>query len=128
MSACCNPVVLPWTQDQYRMLNTGNERQRDWVLNDLTRIPMKEGYAAHPHMRGHQLADESGEDMQPVFYRCRHYDEAANRCMDYDNRPDVCRGYPRYGASRMNPAAVLPPSCSFVRDLGRTPEVRVRIR
>lgn len=28
------------------------------------------------------------------FYTCKHFDKQTRKCMDYDNRPKMCRNYP----------------------------------
>lgn len=113
--------MLPYTKTQYLMSNPVTEsREYEWVMNDLTRIPTREGMAVHPQYRGVDLCAADGELAAPVFYSCRHYDPVENRCTDYDNRPEVCSGFPFYDHPRfMREAALLPPSCSFNADLGR---------
>lgn len=126
-SACCSPVMLPFTQAYARDFMNLDDRIRDWVLNDLTRIPNREGYTRAPWYRGAAMTrDAAGEDLaMPLFYECRHFDPVDNRCMDYANRPEVCSGYPWHGRAP-HPAATIPPACSFNADVGR--EVRVVLR
>lgn len=127
-SACCAPVTLPWTKSQFEQLNFADKRTREWVRDDLTRIPSSLGFKLHPHMRGRDLVDQDGNPTSPVFYTCRHYSEEENWCMSYETRPDVCRGFPFYdGDVSTLEGSTLPPSCSFNADLGREVEVRITL-
>lgn len=54
--------------------------------------------------------------------RCDRFDPATRECLAYDDRPDICSGYPWYGhdpLSRMNKDVrqVLPPQCSYTADV-----------
>lgn len=50
--------------------------------------------------KGKMLRDQFGQVVDPCFFYCAHYDEETATCTDYDNRPDMCAGYPWYGRSR----------------------------
>lgn len=114
---CCNPVMLPYSQLEAQL--AGDEIDADtlrWVLHDLTRIPYREGLALAPHLRGRSLCNAQGEATSPIFYRCRHFDVETRSCTNYDNRPDVCRGFPWYD-QEPHPAKTLPPDCSYWEDI-----------
>jgi Fe-S-cluster containining protein len=125
-SACCSPVMLPYTKAEFLLMNQSDERQRDWVMNDLTRIPASEGYRRSPWYRAAEFVNQFGEPTTPVFYECRHFDAVGNRCTDYENRPDACAGFPRYGAPVTDPATCLPPTCGYRADLGEPVVLRGR--
>lgn len=61
------------------------------------------------------------------YYSCEFYDATHKRCLDYDNRPAMCRDYPWYG-DPPDPSKVLPPTCSYRVDVGRTVETSVDLR
>lgn len=50
------------------------------------------------------LKDNVKEDV--YFYHCPKLNEC-NRCLDYENRPQICRDFPD------NPLSILPESCGF---------------
>lgn len=90
-----------------------------FVLNDLTRIPYREGMARSPHLRDatSPLVDADGNlPAGQAFYECRWYDSASKECTNYENRPPLCVGYPWYG-NGPNPAAALPHDCSYREDI-----------
>ena len=128
VSACCNPVALPYTPTEAALNNGLAADERVWVRDDLTRLPTSEGLRRAPWLRGIDMVAKIGGEfvrMNPVFYECRHYDAGANRCTNYDDRPAVCSDYPWYqmpGVERE--AAAIPPSCSFNADVGRRVEDR----
>lgn len=51
------------------------------------------------------------------FYECDLYDAEHRRCTDWNNRPNICRGYPWYEDGPDDTKA-LPPECSFRVDIG----------
>lgn len=121
--------MLPYTKREYDLMNIDDreatsQRQHDWIHHDLTRIPSAEGYRRAPWYRGTVTVNQFGEPAVPIFYECRHYDPDANVCLDYDNRPDTCRGYPRYELALTHPATALAPSCGYQADLGQPVEIR----
>ena len=90
--------------------------ERQWADRCLSAMPVKEALAKAPWLRGRLLADRFGNPSSPFFFRCSNFDAATRQCADYDNRPDMCRGYPWYGQAPRRDAA-LPPDCSFKADL-----------
>jgi Fe-S-cluster containining protein len=122
---CCNPVILDKTKREYQMQLPETEEgkaNRRFVLDCLTLLPAAEG-----HRRAQYLFDPSielgvsatvgGEPTVAVFfYECKNYDPDERKCLDWENRPPVCRGFPWYdGPPRRE--AVLPPECSFIEDI-----------
>ncbi len=115
--------MLQHSQLTYQLNKEGfDETERQWAINDLTRMPVREAMALAPHLRNRALVDADGQLAVPVFYRCRHYDEGTKSCTNYDGRPDVCRDFPWYG-QEPHPAKTLPPGCGYWEDipLGRKP-------
>lgn len=124
-SACCNPVMLPYTPIEFADMNV-DDIQRDWFENDLTRIPTSEGYRRAPWYRGAEFVNQFGDPTTPVFYECRHYDAETNRCTNYHHRPSTCRDFPRYGHELVPAATILAPTCGYRADLGQPVEIRGR--
>ena len=94
--ACCDPVWLPDTLAGLlrRPVSASNRR---WLRNKLRRI---------------------GRDGAGFTYRCLNFDSATRLCADYENRPDVCRGYPWYGkAPSAKRAGGLPQRCVFASEV-----------
>lgn len=122
---CCHPVVTQYTQLQVELGEVVlDDDEREWVLNDLTRMRVKDALALAPHLRGRTLCDAEGNLVIPVYYRCRHYDEDTKTCRNYDNRPGACRDFPWYG-EEPNPAKTLPPGCGYWEDVPEPVPVRL---
>lgn len=126
---CCNPVALT-----YRPIDvlTGKvlhltDADRRWVLEDLTPISRREGLERSPHMSqgGRTAYLHEGEPvlLWTHFYECRHYDPETRQCMNYDNRPDICSGYPWFDMPP-EPNLALPLECSFREDIGQPVVIR----
>ena len=120
---CCDPVVMPFTQaEAVRMpLSELDPVHRRWILNDLTPMPYREGIAKAPWLRGQLMATADGTGVTPFFFRCRWFDQDSRSCTNYENRPEVCSGYP-WSGEPPRPDAALPPACSFNADVGRAVE------
>lgn len=106
-----------------------DERDRQWLLNDLTPITRREGLRRSPHY--HNGISEFGVrhpvtgaithvPVVTLFYECCHYDRETRRCLNYEHRPPVCSGYPWYD-ERVDPAKALPEACEYRRDIGQVP-------
>lgn len=127
--ACCDPVVSPVSPQQ---LTNGvvdevfGPQQARWMRDHLTPIrPRREGLAKvrdwNSGMTEWLLRGE------PVillswFYRCDLFDEDTRRCIDWDHRPAMCRGYPWYDDGPDERKA-LPPTCSYREDIGQPVEI-----
>ena len=52
------------------------------------------------HQEAAERLQRVGSPLRPsqdsTYFTCRHFDLESRRCMDYDNRPAMCRNYP-YG-------------------------------
>lgn len=131
---CCDPVPLAFTPDLVRRiplrrwLEAGfTERDRDWILNDLTRLPRREGRERAGYMTqgGITYGSVHGEFVAAVthFYSCRWYDPDARRCTNYENRPSMCSGYPWYG-NPPDPLMALPPECGHRVEIGQPVTIR----
>jgi Fe-S-cluster containining protein len=92
---------------------------RRFILEDLTPMPHKEGMRLAPHLKGRELASTPAGQVtqQPLFYACRHYDRETRLCTDFENRPPLCRDFPRYGLPLVKPTSALPYECSFNADV-----------
>ncbi len=53
----------------------------------------------------------------PFFYHCRHFDAETRSCLNYENRPRVCRTYP-FADGIVQPSSALPATCAFRADIG----------
>lgn len=122
---CCDPVSMPFSQQQLREVGPRAMTSIEdylFVLNDLTRIPYREGLRKSPHYKqGGVTTVGYGLDgevlmMHSVFYECRHFDKDTRRCTNYENRPPLCRDYPWYG-DPPDPSKALPLDCSYIEDI-----------
>jgi Fe-S-cluster containining protein len=116
--------MTPWTQAEIRDLGPDQmpAENKRWALEDLTPINRREGLRRSPYLTDGGvtiLGDERTGEAVMVwsrFYECRHYDRENKRCMDYENRPPVCRDYPWYGQAP-DPLKSLPLECSYREDV-----------
>lgn len=75
-SICCNPVKV----NQKAIIN-GLELPKDKYGNNLWKD------------RGEILAPEDKiEKVRVITFDCVNYDNVTGKCLDYENRPDICRG------------------------------------
>lgn len=119
---CCDPVIIPRRMvTKTRVAGdpdlmpvapgaSDGERCRSWIRDDLTRISRTEALRRRPAIA---LGATSGQ----FFYACRHYDRETRRCLDYDNRPSICRGFPWYGKEPTAAALEYLPECGYREDL-----------
>jgi Fe-S-cluster containining protein len=127
---CCSPVVLSFTQAEARggpAAAAMSPEDRRFVLEDLTPISRRAGDALGAYWigeletaRGQPWRGRNGSPLR-FYFRCRHFDEESRRCLNYDDRPPLCRAFPFHGAPPM-PGQALPPPCSFRADLGQPVE------
>lgn len=118
-SACCHPVVLPYTQQQIAVDADAYEPATvRWVIDDLTPISYREGLSLAPWMQGRTFAvDPMGDELAvPHFYQCKNLDVDTGRCGIYQSRPQPCRTYP-WGDGKPNGLTTLPPRCSYQADI-----------
>lgn len=133
---CCNPVALAYSKEQVRWMVPAesdlpvtrpgevriDRRTRRWILRELTEIDRAEAERLRPDLAGRvgraRLPDGTYSDEPTRYYRCRWYDDDTRRCMNYDDRPDVCRDYPPSGPVPPGMEPGLPPTCSFRADYG----------
>lgn len=131
---CCDPVPLPYTQDDVRRALpgeiSGGKADRDFILNVLRPLRRRDGLARSWYNGGKTLltsTDPRDRNVQLVttfFYECPFFDQATRQCTNYDSRPPMCAGYPWYTA-RPDPQIALPPECSYNADVGRPVQVRI---
>lgn len=117
--ACCHPFTMPVTPQQLRGFA---RRITDgaWMVEHLTPIRRRDGMAMAPWSDGYdERLDDDGTPylVAGSYYRCDNYDETTRRCLDYNNRPSICRQYP-WVDGIPQPTAKLPPTCSFNADIG----------
>lgn len=122
--ACCSPVTLSMSQEDVRRKLPGqlDARTRRWILEELTPISRREGKARAPWVGGGMtLKNGRYSPDYSFFYECKNFDPVTRLCAAYDDRPEVCSGYPWYQAAP-NPGAALPPYCSYREDIGKSVE------
>lgn len=106
--SCCDPVSL--SQDQVdRVFAFGPAQpQGEWIKDHWAPVG--------PNRRG-----------DGVSLMCINYDVETRRCLDYDNRPPVCRDFPWYRKEPGFNVIDLDSVCGYKAELGITvlPLVRV---
>lgn len=121
---CCDPVVMPYGPDDLRRLKDRlDPDEYRWATEDLTLLGRREGMRRAEYLES-GMTFGIGPDgvimLWSYFYDCRWFDKDRRVCTNYDNRPDVCSGYPWMGDPPDRRKA-LPPECGFVVDVGRVP-------
>lgn len=122
--ACCNPVISvipPQQLTDGRADEIVGAVEADWMRAHLTPIvPRRDGLKmVSAWSRGVSDFVFDGQLMLVLswFYRCDLYDPGTRRCTDWENRPDMCRGYPWFD-DPPDTTKVLPPTCSYRADIG----------
>jgi len=72
-SRCCNPVKVP-TSFPDEKIPVDNKGEKIWENTGKILIPKK-------HTDTTRLNT----------YECKNYDKKTGKCLDYENRPDICR-------------------------------------
>jgi Fe-S-cluster containining protein len=99
----------------------------------LTPVPRREGRLAVKHWSSgwsEVFVDGRWEFLPAWYYRCDRYDPVAKACTAYDERPEMCSGYPWHDEP-VDPNKSLPPQCAYNADVGRavlSAEVDVELR
>jgi Fe-S-cluster containining protein len=103
--ACCERIYYSDTPEEIDHRAEGGEGIGEWSRYDAQFIRY--------YWRG---ADDGNGN---IVYSCDAYDPIARTCMQHENRPQVCRGFPWYG-DEPNAKAIRPfKHCSFWADLPR---------
>lgn len=82
---CCEHVFIPYSPEELGSMDLDDVDKKVPEMLELVGRAAKGGYA----------------------YRCVHWNPASGECMDYDNRPGMCRDYP-YGRRCMFPGCTDP--------------------
>lgn len=129
---CCDPVVLPYTQDDIRHLPPFGKgsmfialqdpENRRWILEDLIPIRRRDGVdAVADYMSaGAKTAYSSNGEAVVLFshfFKCKWYNKEERTCEAYDRRPPICSGYPWYG-DEPDETKAIPKECSYNADVG----------
>lgn len=121
---CCDPVVLPFTQDDARRAARGEmlPENRRWVIEDLTPIPRRQGINATADYMTAGGKTVYGIKGEPVvlfshFFTCKWFDTETRTCEAYDRRPPICSGYPWYD-DEPDDSKTIPKECSYNADVG----------
>lgn len=121
--ACCDPVVLPYSQLDVRLMGgLDNSADTDFVVNVLRPMRRSDGLqraaylSAGVTVMGRPGTPESTVLVWSMFYECPRFDPETRRCTDYANRPPLCREYPWYG-DEPDAAKALPTDCVYREDL-----------
>lgn len=119
---CCDPVVLVYSQaDVASMGLMMSDRDRNWVLNELTPISRREGLRRTPHFKGGGKTvfqfDGAGSPTVAfsLFYECKNLDPVTKMCRVYDDRPSACRDFPidTDAPTEFIGATALPDGCVY---------------
>ena len=121
--ACCDPFVMVYSPLQVRSLALQMDPDElAFYREHLTPIRRADGRRMvldwSPTGFSEMILDGELILLPAFYYRCDRFDRETRQCTDYENRPDVCRGYPWYGTPP-DPNKLLPPTCSYNADVGR---------
>jgi Fe-S-cluster containining protein len=100
--ACCDPALLTLSTIEMLLDPEKNPEPASKAL-------VFDAWAARPYVEGQNV----------VWFDCFHYDVDKRECSIYEDRPPVCRIYPRTGG----PEGAIEPDrlvCGYQADAGRT--------
>jgi Fe-S-cluster containining protein len=118
--ACCHPFAMVYSAfDLERLARSLDATELAFYREHLTPMRRADGRRMTPWNSGWSefVIDGHVQLVATHYYKCDNYDEDTRRCTDYDNRPDVCRGFPWYDRPP-DERKVLPPTCSYNADIG----------
>jgi Fe-S-cluster containining protein len=119
--ACCDPFATIYSPfDLVRLAHNVDPDELVFYRERLTPYRRADGRRMTPWNSGWSefVIDGQVQLVATHYYKCANYDHETRRCLDYDNRPDVCRGFPWYDG-KPDDHKVLPPTCSFNEDIGQ---------
>ena len=121
-AACCSPVSLGFSQSE---VATHPERFAEdnwnWILDHLTPITRREALARQPWLKDAriwQLDIDGVLTISSYYYDCDNFDPRTRMCLDWENRPGICRDFP-WPEGRVDTRVVLPPRCGYRVVLGQ---------
>lgn len=120
--ACCDPFMTVYSPNDLLLhARHFDPDELRFMVEHLSPIRRADGrrMVAHWSSGWSEMILEGTPTLLPAwYYRCDRFDVETRRCTDYENRPDVCRDYPWYG-DPPDPNKALPPTCSYLADVGR---------
>ncbi len=94
---CCRLVILFLTQKEFdavlRLFKEKKNPDYFFVKDNMTVVPTEEALKIRPELRVN--SDEALASS--TYLTCKQYDGKLKQCMDYPNRPKMCRNFPFYG-------------------------------
>lgn len=113
---CCKRFYLPVTptqlQGEAELIRLGG-RSRFGPTKDVLMIADMVIHLETREHKGETLGVYRDSDN---WYTCKHFNEESGNCMNYENRPDMCRNYP-YGRActfkecTYKPEELINPDC-----------------
>jgi len=120
---CCVVLTLGYPQSEVASGVVRPEaRERRFILEELVPISARQAFDRAPWLHGtRSMPSHPRTGFSPLrfYYRCTNYDEETRRCMDWENRPAMCRSFPTEVPTWPSDNFDLPPACSFNADIGR---------
>jgi Fe-S-cluster containining protein len=89
-------------------------------LGDIWTVPTDDPDQQNPDLL---FAEQHWTEIGPgadggTLYRCDYFDPQSRTCTAHDQRPDICRNFPWYGAEpNAWAASQVHPRCSYLLDL-----------
>lgn len=79
--------------------------QRNWVP-----VSKKKAFILNPYL------EKKIENGKRYFYTCKLFNKYTGQCSDYENRPQICKGFPWYGRDPHSGDVFFTPDCGFKND------------
>ncbi len=93
--ACCRAIVIggvaPGTVAEWKERKYGGDK--GFIAENWTEIDREQAFKINPYLKLWAGFHWPGPRS---FFTCQHFQADTNRCGVYENRPEVCRGYPHY--------------------------------
>jgi len=124
---CCEVIALSYRPEQADVLRLRGEIPEDeaeWAKNCLVPMSRRKVKELQPDLLHIMVPPpqliksrlEAGTTI-PYYYSCNNWNPETKQCMDYENRPSLCRGFPWFG-KQPHRGKYLPTQCSFRADVG----------
>lgn len=105
---CCKRFYLPLSPEQLQHeydVSTGAtpDAVTRWNVQDLQKVHDMVIFLDSDTAKQDLIVDgvrkREADEPPAHYYTCKHHDAATGNCMNYEDRPNMCRDYPSYGSN-----------------------------
>lgn len=116
---CCETLVLFYPFEDIRKMAEKGNPDAKFSVENFTEISREEAFRKNPYFETwtYKIMDDNGFIAGGIdrahFFTCRRFDSASRICIAYDERPDICKGFPFYDNARLSPFTFYTPTCGY---------------